>query len=74
MTTMKNVGETVGIALMGTIAIFTVVSSEGFDPKTPVAEIPMGIIVEGFAVAFVAAAAIAVLAVILSAIARDAPR
>jgi EmrB/QacA subfamily drug resistance transporter len=74
MTTMKNVGETLGIALMGTIAIFTVVTNEGFDPNTPVAQIPMGIIVEGFAVAFVAAAVITVAAVILSAIAKDAPR
>ncbi|MFZ1126988.1 DHA2 family efflux MFS transporter permease subunit, partial [Methanoregula sp.] len=74
MTTMKNVGETLGIALMGTIALFTVVNSEGFDPKTPVAQIPMEIIVTGFAVAFIAAAVISVVAVILSAIAKDAPR
>lgn len=74
MTTMKNVGETMGIALMGTIALFTVVTNKGFDPKTPVAQIPMEIIVEGFAVAFVAAAVIAVVAVVLSAIATDAPQ
>lgn len=74
MTTMKNVGQTIGIALMGTIAVLTVVTSEGFNPNTPVADIPMAIIVEGFGVAFVAAAAIAVLAIILSAIAKDAPQ
>jgi len=74
MTTMKNVGETLGIALMGTIAIFTVVSREGFDPKTPVAQIPMDFIVEGFEVAFFAAAAVAVIAMILSAIAKDNPQ
>ena len=35
MTTMKNVGETLGIALMGTIALFTVVNSEGYRSKDP---------------------------------------
>jgi len=74
MTTMKNVGETVGIALMGTVALFTVVTNKNFNPNTPVAQIPMEIIVEGFAVAFVAAAAIAVIAAVLSAVAKDAPR
>jgi len=74
MTTMKNVGETMGIALMGTIALFTVVTNKGFDPNTPVAQIPMEIIVEGFAVAFVAAAAIAVIAALLSAVAKDNPQ
>jgi len=74
MTTMKNVGETLGIALMGTIALFTVVTNKGFDPKTPVAQIPMEIIVEGFAVAFIAAAVIAVIAAVLSAIAKDNPQ
>ena len=59
---------------MGTIALFTVVNSEGFDPNTLVAQIPMEIIVTGFAVAFIAAAVISVVAVILSAIAKDAPR
>jgi len=73
MTTMKNVGETVGIALMGTIAIFSVVHNTGFDPKTPAADIPMGILVEGFDVAVLAAAGIVILAVILSAIAKDNP-
>jgi len=71
MTTMKNVGQTIGIALTGTIAVFAVVSSKGFDPKTPVADIPMGILVEGFDVAIMAAAGIVILAVILSAIAQD---
>jgi len=71
MTTMKNVGETMGIALMGTIAVFTVVSSKGFDPKTPAADIPMGILVEGFDVAILAAGCIVIIAVILSAIAQD---
>ena len=71
MTTMKNVGETLGIALMGTIAVLTVVHNKGFDPKTPVADIPVGILVEGFNVAILAAAAIVILAVILSAIAKD---
>jgi len=71
MTTMKNVGQTVGIALMGTIAIFTVVHNKGFDPKTPVADIPVGILVEGFDVAILVAAGIVILAVILSAIAKD---
>lgn len=71
MTTMKNVGETIGIALIGTIAVFAVVHNRGFDPKTPVAEIPMGILVEGFDIAILAAAGIVILAVILSAMARD---
>jgi hypothetical protein len=71
MTTMKNVGQTIGIALTGTIAVFAVVSSKGFDPKTPVADIPVGILVEGFDVAIMAAAGIVILAVILSAIAQD---
>ena len=71
MTTMKNVGQTTGIALTGTIAVFAVVSSKGFDPKTPVADIPVGILVEGFDVAILAAAGIVILAVILSAIAQD---
>ncbi|WP_292370716.1 DHA2 family efflux MFS transporter permease subunit [Methanoregula sp. UBA64] len=74
MTTMKNVGETVGIALMGTIALFTVVTNKNFNPNTPVAQIPMEIIVEGFAVAFIAAAVIAVIAAVLSAVAEDNPR
>jgi EmrB/QacA subfamily drug resistance transporter len=73
MTTMKNVGETLGVALMGTIAIFTVVHSKGFNPNTPVSEIPIGIFVEGFAMAIMAAAVAALLAVIFSAIAKDAP-
>jgi EmrB/QacA subfamily drug resistance transporter len=73
MTTMKNVGETLGVAVMGTVAIMTVVTSKGFNPNTPVAEIPLGILVEGFDVAILAAAIIAVLAVVLSAIAKDSP-
>jgi len=74
MTTMKNVGQTVGVALMGTITIMTIVNNKGFNPKTPVMDIPLGIFVEGFDVAILAAAGIAVLAIIFSAIARDAPQ
>ncbi|MGA2162128.1 MAG: MFS transporter [Methanoregula sp.] len=71
MITMKNVGGTLGVALMGTIAVLTVVHNEGFDPKTPVADIPRGILVDGFDVAIMAAAGIVIVAAILSAIAKD---
>ena len=50
------------------------VTNEHFNPNTPVAQIPMEIIVEGFAVAFLAAAVIAVVAAALSAVAKDAPQ
>jgi len=59
---------------MGTIAIFTIVSRAGFDSHIPVAQVPRVLIAMGFVAAFFAAAAIAVIAAILPAIARDAPQ
>jgi MFS family permease len=73
MMTMKNVGSTVGVAIMGTIAIFTIVHTKGFDPTVPATAIPVPVLVAGFGVAFLSAALFCVLAVVFSAIAKDAP-
>ncbi|MEN6609550.1 MAG: DHA2 family efflux MFS transporter permease subunit [Methanoregulaceae archaeon] len=73
MMTMKNVGSTIGIAIMGTIAVYTIVVRMSFNPKTPVADILPEAMTEGFAVAVAAAAFFVIAAVILSAIAKDKP-
>lgn len=73
MMTMKNVGSTIGIAVMGTIAVYTIIVRLSFNPTTPVSQILPGALTEGFSVAVAAAAFFIIPAVILSALAKDRP-
>ena len=68
---MKNLGDTLGIALFGTVALAVIGSRSARLPGVPAASLPPDILVSGFQMAFVAGIVLCLAAAAMSALARD---
>jgi EmrB/QacA subfamily drug resistance transporter len=71
MNTMKNLGDTLGIALFGTVALAVIGAQSARLPGVPAASLPPDILVSGFRVAFIAGIVLCLAAAAMSALARD---
>ncbi|HUK39005.1 MAG TPA: DHA2 family efflux MFS transporter permease subunit [Methanomicrobiales archaeon] len=73
MNTAKNVGDTLGTALFGTIALSVIAARAARLPGIPAASLPPDLLTGGFRIAFAAGVLLCIAAAAMSALAREAP-
>jgi EmrB/QacA subfamily drug resistance transporter len=74
MNTAKNIGDTVGTALFGTVALAVIGAQAAHLPGTTAATLPPALLTSGFRVAFLVGILLCLAAVAMSAFSRDVPR